>query len=251
MRTADDRSSPHGRGYASRDPPRSPATRATPEVRHGGRFRVRPHPDDAEIGARRDAAQDDGARSHATGIVDMTTGDMGWGTPEVALEEYAERGAASSSSTCARTSTSATAAIEDTFENRCKVRGDDPQAPRRRSCLAPYYNLPIGRGLGHNDHYKTGPDRAPTRTTSRTCARRRSRASRIQAQGDLLLLPPARARRRRSSSTSPTTSTTGSRRSTATRASSTIPTARGPRDMPQRARDCSSRSRATGAGRSA
>src|SRR5262249_4961396 len=27
---------------------------------------------------------------------------------------------------------------------------------RPQVVFAPYYNLPIGRGLGHNDHYKTG-----------------------------------------------------------------------------------------------
>src|SRR2546426_5576982 len=27
---------------------------------------------------------------------------------------------------------------------------------RPQIVFAPYYNLPIGRGLGHNDHYKTG-----------------------------------------------------------------------------------------------
>ena len=27
---------------------------------------------------------------------------------------------------------------------------------RPQIVMAPYYNLPIGRGLGHNDHYKTG-----------------------------------------------------------------------------------------------
>src|SRR5437773_12096318 len=50
-----------------------------------------PHPDDAEIGA--------GAMlrkmkdlGHTTGIVDMTTGDMGWRTPEERLKECAEAG---------------------------------------------------------------------------------------------------------------------------------------------------------------
>ena len=45
--------------------------------------------------------------------------------------------------------------VEDTFENRCKaaamIRKHRPQI-----VLSPYYQLPIGRGLGHNDHYKTG-----------------------------------------------------------------------------------------------
>jgi len=112
-----------------------------------------PHPDDAEIGA--------GAMlrkmkdlGHTTGIVDMTTGDMGWGTPEMRLEECAQ--AARILRLDVRENLDlGDCRIEDTFENRCKVAGMI-RRHRPEIVMAPYYNLPIGRGLGHNDHYKTG-----------------------------------------------------------------------------------------------
>ena len=112
-----------------------------------------PHPDDAEIGAggmlRR--MKDFGYR---TGIVDMTTGDMGWGTPEIRAEESAK--AAKILKLDARENLDlGDCRVEDTFENRCKVAGVIRKY-RPQIIFAPYYNLPIGRGLGHNDHYKSG-----------------------------------------------------------------------------------------------
>jgi LmbE family N-acetylglucosaminyl deacetylase len=91
---------------------------------------------------------------HTTGIVDMTTGDMGWGTPEIRLEEC--RAAARILQLDVRENLDlGDCRIEDTFENRCRaaatIRRHRPQI-----VFAPYYQLPIGRGLGHNDHYKTG-----------------------------------------------------------------------------------------------
>jgi bacillithiol biosynthesis deacetylase BshB1 len=112
-----------------------------------------PHPDDAEIGAggllRK--MKDYG---HTTGIIDMTTGDMGWGTPEIRAGESAD--AARFLKLDVRENLDmGDCRIEDTWENRVKVastiRKHQPQI-----ILAPYYDLPIGRGLGHNDHYKTG-----------------------------------------------------------------------------------------------
>jgi N-acetylglucosamine malate deacetylase 1 len=112
-----------------------------------------PHPDDAEIGA--------GAMlrkmhdlGHRTGIIDMTTGDMGWGTPEIRFKESEE--AAKILKLDVRENLDlGDCRVEDTFENRCKVAGMI-RKHRPSIVLAPYYNLPIGRGLGHNDHYKTG-----------------------------------------------------------------------------------------------
>jgi N-acetylglucosamine malate deacetylase 1 len=112
-----------------------------------------PHPDDAEIGAggllRKMKAQ-----GHTTGIVDMTTGDMGWGTPEQRLEECVA--AARILQLDVRENLDlGDCRIEDTFENRCKAAGVI-RRHRPQIVMAPYYHLPIGRGLGHNDHYKTG-----------------------------------------------------------------------------------------------
>lgn len=112
-----------------------------------------PHPDDAEIGTG-GVLRRMKALGHSTGIIDMTTGDMGWGTPEIRAGESAE--AAKLLRLDVRENLDlGDCRIEDTFENRCKaaaaIRRHRPQI-----VLAPYYNLPIGRGLGHNDHYKTG-----------------------------------------------------------------------------------------------
>ncbi len=112
-----------------------------------------PHPDDAEIGCG-GLFRKMKSLGHTTGIVDMTTGDMGWGTPEGRGEESAE--AARILKLDVRENLDlGDGRIEDTFENRCAAAA----AIRRHRpsiVLAPYYVLPIGRGLGHNDHYKTG-----------------------------------------------------------------------------------------------
>jgi len=112
-----------------------------------------PHPDDAEIGAgglllkMKDLG-------HTTAIIDMTRGDMGWGTPEERDRECAE--AAKILKLDVRENLDlGDHKIEDTFENRCKVAGVIRKY-RPEVIFAPYYDLPIGRGLGHNDHFKTG-----------------------------------------------------------------------------------------------
>lgn len=112
-----------------------------------------PHPDDAEIGAGGLLLKMK-ALGHKTGIIDMTRGDMGWGTPDERDRECAE--AAKILKLDVRENLDlGDNQIEDTFENRCKVatviRKHKPDL-----VLAPYYDLPIGRGLGHNDHFKTG-----------------------------------------------------------------------------------------------
>jgi len=45
-----------------------------------------PHPDDADIGCG-GLLRKMKALGYSTGIIDMTTGDMGWGTPEIRLAE--------------------------------------------------------------------------------------------------------------------------------------------------------------------
>lgn len=112
-----------------------------------------PHPDDAEIGCGATLSKMK-SLGYSTGIVDMTTGDMGWGTVEERLEEC--RCAAGHLKLDVRENLDlGDFRVEDTFENRCKVAGVirrlQPQV-----VFAPYHTLPIGRGLGHNDHYKTG-----------------------------------------------------------------------------------------------
>ncbi|HYM80183.1 MAG TPA: PIG-L family deacetylase [Candidatus Limnocylindria bacterium] len=112
-----------------------------------------PHPDDAEIGAGA-LLRKMKALGHSTGIVDMTTGDMGWGTPEIRAGESDE--AAKILKLDVRENLDlGDGRIEDTFENRCAVSAVI-RKHRPQILLSPYYQLPIGRGLGHNDHYKTG-----------------------------------------------------------------------------------------------
>jgi bacillithiol biosynthesis deacetylase BshB1 len=112
-----------------------------------------PHPDDAEIGCG-GLLHKMKALGHTTGIVDMTTGDMGWGTVEERQQE-SEEAARILGLDVRENLDLGDCRIEDTFENRCAaaaaIRRHRPQI-----VLAPYYQLPIGRGLGHNDHYKTG-----------------------------------------------------------------------------------------------
>ena len=112
-----------------------------------------PHPDDAEIGCggllRK--LKDLG---HSTGIIDMTSGDMGWGTPEMRAEE-GRRAGEFLKLDVRECLDLGDCRVEDTFENRCKVAGVI-RRHRPQIILAPYYDLPIGRGLGHNDHYKSG-----------------------------------------------------------------------------------------------
>lgn len=112
-----------------------------------------PHPDDAEIGAGGVLLKMKD-RGHTTGIIDMTRGDMGWGTPEQRDAECAE--AARILKLDVRENLDlGDNRIEDTFENRCKVAAV-LRKYRPEIIFAPYYDLPIGRGLGHNDHWKTG-----------------------------------------------------------------------------------------------
>ncbi|HTK32697.1 MAG TPA: bacillithiol biosynthesis deacetylase BshB1 [Candidatus Saccharimonadaceae bacterium] len=112
-----------------------------------------PHPDDAEIGCGGMLLRMK-SKGYTTAIVDMTTGDMGWGTPEIRQGE--SDAAARLLKVDARENLDlGDCRIEDTFENRCKVAGVI-RKHRPSIVFAPYYNLPIGRGLGHNDHYKTG-----------------------------------------------------------------------------------------------
>lgn len=112
-----------------------------------------PHPDDAEIGAGGTLLKMK-AMGRSTGIVDMTTGDMGWGTPEARLQEC-EDAARILKLDVRENLDLGDCRIEDTFENRCKVAAVI-RRHRPDVIMAPYFNLPIGRGLGHNDHYKTG-----------------------------------------------------------------------------------------------
>jgi bacillithiol biosynthesis deacetylase BshB1 len=112
-----------------------------------------PHPDDAEIGCGGLLLKMK-ALGYRTGIVDMTRGDMGWGTPEERDREC-EEAARILQLDVRETLGLGDCRVEDTFENRVLV-AEAIRRHRPQILFAPYYNLPIGRGLGHNDHFKTG-----------------------------------------------------------------------------------------------
>jgi len=112
-----------------------------------------PHPDDAEIGCGGLLLKMK-SLGYTTGIIDMTRGDMGWGTPEERDRECDEA-AKILQLDVRETLDMGDCRVEDTFENRCRV-AQVIRKHRPQLIFAPYYNLPIGRGLGHNDHFKTG-----------------------------------------------------------------------------------------------
>ncbi len=111
-----------------------------------------PHPDDAEAGC--------GAFllkmkkfGYTTGIVYMTNGDMGAGTPEQRVQEAREAG------TLLQLDHQefldlGDCRLEDTHEVRVLVAGLLRRF-RPRLLLVPYWNLPPGRGVGHRDHLVT------------------------------------------------------------------------------------------------
>jgi bacillithiol biosynthesis deacetylase BshB1 len=112
-----------------------------------------PHPDDAEIGCGGMLLKMK-SLGYSTGIVDMTRGDMGWGTPEERDAECDEAARILRLDVRENLDLGDTR-VEDTFENRCKV-AQVIRKHRPQILFAPWYDLPIGRGLGHNDHFKTG-----------------------------------------------------------------------------------------------
>lgn len=112
-----------------------------------------PHPDDAEIGAGGLLLKMK-ALGHTTGIIDMTRGEMGWGTPEERGAECDEAGAILRLDVRENLDMG-DHRIEDTFENRCTVAAAI-RKHRPELVFAPHFAIPPGRGLGHNDHYKTG-----------------------------------------------------------------------------------------------
>ena len=111
------------------------------------------HPDDAEIGAGGLLLKMK-ALGYKTGICDLTTGDMGWGTPEERVAEC-EEAARILKLDVRETLDMGDCRVEDTFENRATV-AQIIRKYRPKVIFAPWYQLPIGRGLGHNDHFKAG-----------------------------------------------------------------------------------------------
>jgi bacillithiol biosynthesis deacetylase BshB1 len=113
-----------------------------------------PHPDDAEIGAG-GVLLKMAEEGYSVGVVDLTEGEMGsGGTVEVRREE-SRRAAEILKLTVRENMQLPDCGIEDTFENRSAVAAMIRKY-RPDVVLATHYDLPPGRGLGHNDHIKGG-----------------------------------------------------------------------------------------------
>ncbi|MCB1219536.1 MAG: PIG-L family deacetylase [Planctomycetales bacterium] len=113
-----------------------------------------PHPDDAEIGAG-GLLLKLAAQGRKTGIVDLTRGEMGSGG-NVAIREQESIEAAKILKVSIRENMNLPdCGVEDTMENRRAVARLIAKY-RPEVVLGTYYELPPGRGLGHNDHIKGG-----------------------------------------------------------------------------------------------
>ena len=112
---------------------------------------TRAHPDDAEIGT--------GAfllkmkkRGHRTGILCLTEGDMGNGTPEQRRKEAAEAAAGLKVDAFEILNLGDTR-LEDSFENRVTV-ASLIRKYRPAVVLTSYFGLEPGRGRGHADRQR-------------------------------------------------------------------------------------------------
>ena len=115
---------------------------------------IGPHPDDAEIGTGGVLAKL-AAQGKRCGIIDLTEGEMGSGG-DIETRRQESAAAAEVLGLAVRENLMMPdCGLEDHFENRCQVA----QAIRKyrpEVVLGTYYDLPPGRGLGHNDHIKGG-----------------------------------------------------------------------------------------------
>lgn len=113
-----------------------------------------PHPDDAEIGAGAVLIKL-AARGKRCGVIDMTEGEMGSGGDTKTRRAESTRAAELLRLAIRENLSLPDCGLEDTFQSRCLVAGMIRKY-RPDVVLGPYYDLPPGRGLGHNDHIKGG-----------------------------------------------------------------------------------------------
>lgn len=113
-----------------------------------------PHPDDAEIGCGGVLAK---AKSEGfrTAIIDVTEGEASSGGDVETRRAESKEAARILRLDVRENLRLPDCGVEDTFENR-KLFASIICKWKPRIVLAPYYELPLGRGLGHNDHLKTG-----------------------------------------------------------------------------------------------
>jgi bacillithiol biosynthesis deacetylase BshB1 len=112
-----------------------------------------PHPDDAEIGTGAFLLKMKN-RGYRTGMVLLTEGDMGSGTPEIRRQET-ERAARDLKLDALEILDMGDTRLEDSRANRMVV-ASLVRKYRPDIVLAPYYGLEPGRGRGHADHITCG-----------------------------------------------------------------------------------------------
>jgi N-acetylglucosamine malate deacetylase 1 len=112
-----------------------------------------PHPDDAEIGTGAFLLKMKN-RGYRTGMVILTEGDMGSGTPEIRREET-QRAARDLKLDALEILNLGDTRLEDSHENRIAV-ASLVRKYRPEIVLAPYYGIEPGRGRGHADHIISG-----------------------------------------------------------------------------------------------
>jgi len=113
-----------------------------------------PHPDDAEIGTGAFLLKMKN-QGYRTGMVILTEGEMGNGTPEVRLEETRRAGRDLKLDVMEVLDLGDTR-LEDNHANRITV-ASVVRKYRPQIVLAPYYGIEPGRGRGHSDHNTSGP----------------------------------------------------------------------------------------------
>ena len=112
-----------------------------------------PHPDDAEIGTGAFLLKMKGL-GYRTGMVCLTQGEMGSGSPEARFEET-RRAARDLKLDAFEVLDLGDTRLADTPENRAAV-ATVVRRYRPEVVLAPYYGLEPGRGRGHADHLTCG-----------------------------------------------------------------------------------------------
>ena len=112
-----------------------------------------PHPDDAEIGTGAFLLKMKGL-GHRTGMVCLTQGEMGSGSPEARFEET-QRAARDLKLDAFEVLDMGDTQLADSPENRTAV-ASMVRKYRPEVVLAPYYGLEPGRGRGHADHVVCG-----------------------------------------------------------------------------------------------
>ena len=113
-----------------------------------------PHPDDAEIGCGGVLLRLK-KQGYTTGVVDLTRGEMGTGGDVATRARESARAAEILKLDIRDNADLPDLQVKDSHENRL-VAAAFIRKYRPDIILAPYYDLPPGRGLGHTDHIEGG-----------------------------------------------------------------------------------------------